>query len=156
MKKAFCLSILLLILSLALAACEGGATATGIQSQCNMSGAGSAAGGVCQVTIGSLRGGAYPFKIENDSFRNAPRVVDVTARISVGQGTLTAWLEGPNDQKTTVTVGPGQKVELKGPAQITGTSDNLAFRIYLEPQGEGDAKRAEDVRLDLEYTSRDL
>lgn len=152
-KKAVCVSTLLVILALVLAACEGGATATGIQNQCRTSGSGSTAGGSCQVTIGTITGGAFGFKVENDSFRTATRTVDVRAQISVGQGTLAAWVEGPDNQRTAVTVEPGQTIELSGLAQVTGTSDNKSFRIYLEPQGEGDAKRVEDVSMQLEYTT---
>ncbi|MCL4298449.1 MAG: hypothetical protein KJ077_22120 [Anaerolineae bacterium] len=127
-----------------LTGCEGGTTVE-VNSHCNSSGR----SGVCMVTLVSIDGGPYRFKIENDSFWSGAEAVQVTAQVSVEKGRLQVWLEDPEGNKIAENVKPGQSVELKGAADMISFSDERSFSVYFEPQG--DAKRAENVQAEIHY-----
>jgi hypothetical protein len=78
--------------------------------------------GVCSVTLASLDGGPYRFKIENDSFWPGAEAVQVTAQVSVEKGRIQVWLEDPAGNKIAQNVKPGESVELKGAADMTSFS----------------------------------
>jgi hypothetical protein len=143
MKKLF---LLVLLIALALAGCKGGATATGLRDQCRHSNL----SGSCTLTIGALTGGAWSYQVENSNLRRASGPVEVTADITVETGTVSVWVEEGNN-RTAVQVGPGQSATVTGTAAVSGAGDERYFRIYFEPQGEGDAKRAEGIQAEIQY-----
>jgi hypothetical protein len=143
MKKLF---VLVVLMALALSACEGGATATGVQSQCSHSNL----SGSCTLTIGTLTGGAWTYRVENSNLRRAGGPVEVTVNVTVGTGTVNVWVEEGNN-RSAVTVAAGGTAEMTGMAAVSGTGDERYFRIYFEPQGEGDAKRAENIQAEIQY-----
>jgi hypothetical protein len=145
MKKKFLL-VLLLALTLSLAGCEGGATATGIRDQCRHSNL----SGSCTLTIGTLTGGAWTYRVENSNLRRAGGPVQVTVNVTVGTGTVNVWVE-EGSNRSNVTVAAGGSAEMSGTASVSGTGDERYFRIYFEPQGEGDAKRAENIQAEIQY-----
>ena len=141
------LVLLLWVGLLALAGCDG-ATSVSKQDRCNSSGR----AGTCTVQFGSIAGGAYRYEVENSQFRSGTNAVEVTAQVTVETGTLLVWLEDPQGDKHTVTVEPGQMAEIGGTAWVTGMSDERSFSVYFEPQGEGEAKRAENVQAEIRYS----
>ena len=143
MKKLF---VLFVLMTLALSGCEGGATASGMRTQCSHSNL----SGNCTVTIGTLTGGAYSHRVENSNLRRAGGPVQVTVNITVETGTVNVWVEEGNN-RSAVTVAPGQTAEMTGTAAVSGTGDERYFHIYFEPQGEGDAKRAENIQAEITY-----
>jgi hypothetical protein len=90
---------------LALTGCEG-ATRVEVNSYCNSSGR----SGVCRVTLVSIDGGPYRFKIENSSFWPGAEAVQVTAQISVEKGRVQAWLEDPEGNKIAENIKPGDRL----------------------------------------------
>ncbi len=129
---------------LMLTGCEGVGNAE-VNSHCNSSGR----SGVCTVTLVSIEGGPYRFKIENSSFWPGADAVQVTAEVSVERGRVQVWLEDPEGNRIAQSVKPGQPVELKGAADMTSIGDERSFSIYFEPQG--DTKRAENVQAEIHY-----
>ena len=142
----------LLVLSLALASCEGGTVTSGVHGECRHTGPWNPTS-TCLLTIGSIEGTNYTYEVHNDYFRTASNAADVKMTITVGSGTLRVWMQNPDEAIFDVMVRPGETAELNGLAWVWGgSSDDLAFYIYLEPQGVGDVNRVEDVRIEFTYT----
>jgi hypothetical protein len=135
-----------LIAVLALAGCEGG-TATNVKSSCSYSNRAN----VCNVTLASLDGGPYRHTIRNDRFYGGTSNVEITAEITVEQGSVRVWVEDREKNQSVVEVEPGQPAELHGTASLTVFSDERAFSIYFEPLDE--ALHAENVKAEIHYTS---
>jgi hypothetical protein len=135
-----------LIAMLVLAGCEGG-TRTKVTSRCSRSGGSN----VCTVTLVSLEGGPYRHVIRNDRFYGGTSNVDVTAEITVEQGTVRVWVEDREGNQSVVEVEPGQPAELNGVASLTVLSDERSFSVYFEPLDE--TQRAENVQAEIHYGS---
>ena len=135
---------------MALPGCEaggGGGTEAEVESDCKLSGR----SGTCTIKIVRLSGGAYRHEISNDEFWTGANAVDVTARVSVGQGTVRVWLEDPKQRKIAAAAAPGRPAEVKGKASVDNLNDKGEFSVYFEPAGEGAAKRAENVQAEVRY-----
>jgi hypothetical protein len=149
MKK---LLFFLLALSLALSGCEGGTVTSGVHGECKHTGPWNPTS-TCLLTIESIDGTNYTYEVHNDYFRTASDAADVRMTITVGSGVLRVWMQHPDEQVFDVVVRPGETAELNGLAWVWGgSSDDLAFYVYLEPQGEGETNRVEDVHIEFTYT----
>jgi hypothetical protein len=136
----------LLIAVVVLAGCEGG-TATNVKSSCSRAGRSN----VCNVTLVSLDGGLYRHTIRNDRFYGGTSNVDITAEITVEEGSVRVWVEDREKHQSVVEVEPGQPAELHGAASLTVFSDERAFSIYFEPLDE--SQHAGNVKAEIHYGS---
>lgn len=141
MKKLIVPSIIWFLLILG---CNGGAS--NMTSSCSSSGN----TGKCTVKFAKVTGNPYEYKVET-SLPSSASGAAVTAKISSKQKALTVWLEDPERQKISVKVEPGETATLEGTARLQSSMDKRPFSIFIEPQGEGDEKKAEDVEIEVSY-----
>jgi hypothetical protein len=141
MKKLIGPSIIWFLLVLG---CSGGAF--NVSSNCSSSGN----TGRCTLKFAKVSGSPYEYKVET-TLPSSAAAAAVTAQISSKQKALTAWLEDPDRQKISVKVEPGETATLEGTARLQSSSDKRTFSIFLEPQGSGDDKTAENVEVEVRY-----
>lgn len=131
---------------LLLSACEG-ESAADVRSECSSSGR----AGECTITITTLEGNYYRHEIGNSNFWPGAENVEVSVSLTVEKGEVLFWMENQQGNRYSVTVEPGQPAEIQGKAWLDTLNDKRSFYLYFELPGEGEAKRAENIRAQVRY-----
>jgi hypothetical protein len=138
------LMLVLLIGILVLTGCDD-STGTKAQSMCR----GGDGPNECTLTLVYING-LYRYDIVKEDVWLSD--IEVTAQITVEEGTVRVWLEDREGNQTVVGVEPGRAVELTGLADVTTSFDEDRFSIYFEALGE--VKRAENVHAEIRFDTR--
>jgi hypothetical protein len=128
MKKQTWWVFVLVLLLVAVTACEGGSV-SGSRERCSH----KVDSGQCTGSFKKLSG-TYTLSVENDRiFNDIP--VQVQVQVSVESGPLKVWVKSPGDEITSVEVSPGRTATLAGVA--VGDADKFGVKFQaLEEQAE--------------------
>ena len=107
--------------------------------------------GVCTLVISELAGVFNRQEISNQNFWPGADNVEVTVSAQVEHGTVKFWLEDRDKQVTSAIVEPGQLIQIQGKARLNNIGDQRSFYVYFEALGEGEFKRAENLRAEIRY-----
>jgi hypothetical protein len=107
--------------------------------------------GTCTLVISELSGVFNRQEISNQNFWPGADNVEVTVSAQVAHGTVKFWLEDRDKQVTSAIVEPGQLIQIQGKARLNVIGDKRSFYVYFEALGEGEFKRAENLRAEIRY-----
>lgn len=136
----------LILVCLLISGCSGAGQAN-YNSVCNSSGR----KGTCNLTITELSGVFHRQEISNENFWSSATGVQVVVTTTVEKGRVQVWIEDQRHQKISAIVEPGQTVEIQGKAWLNTINDQRTFYVFFEALGEGEAKKAENIKAEVRY-----
>lgn len=141
---------IMICFSFAISVCHG--KEMSMNSDCHYGNRGAEV--TCDVVVESIKGDAQFIELP---VPNGVASVNVSVDISVGDGSVYAWLDNTQQDQKKLMVESSVLSSFSGIATVRPTllNDESAFRLYLEPKSNFFLKKAENIKITIYYAAID-